>query len=118
MPDEIFCSTAVRTRQTLSALDLPSTVPVHFTDALYLTEAPKMLRVLKQARGACVLLLGHNTGIAELAALLLDTPPAHDRFSDYPTGATLVCDFNTEGWNEIGWHQGQPISYIIPAELP
>ena len=41
-------------------------------------------------------MIGHNPGIADFAARLVSAPPAHDRFDDYPTGATLVAEFDIE----------------------
>jgi phosphohistidine phosphatase len=117
LPDQVLCSSALRTQETLAGLALDTEVAVEVTRALYLAKAAEMLRVLQSAQGACVLMLGHNDGIAEMAARLVTTPPAHDRFEDYPTCATLVCDFDAEAWNDIGWHQGQPIDFIVPREL-
>lgn len=117
LPDEVLSSSAERTGQTLLGLGLSSDTPRTFTRSLYLAEAFAMREILSQARGQTVLMLGHNPGICELAHRLVDEPPDHIRFEDYPTGATLVCDFDIENWNEIGWHQGQPIDFIIPREL-
>ncbi len=77
-----------------------------------------MLGLLQHAKGKCVLMLGHNHGIADLAGRIVRQEPDHPRFDDYPTGATLVADFDASRWNDIGWHQGQPIAFVIPRELP
>ena len=116
-PDQVLCSSAQRTRQTLAGLQLPEGAQIEHARALYLAEAPAMLKALHAASGARVLMIGHNPGISELAHRLIDDPPAHERFEDYPTGATLICDFDVSDWNEIGWHQGQPINFVIPREL-
>ncbi|WP_300033926.1 histidine phosphatase family protein [uncultured Roseobacter sp.] len=116
-PGEVLCSSAERTRQTLGRLGLPSQTPTRFTRTLYLAEADEMLAELKSAAAPTVLMVGHNHGIADMAHQLVKTPPDHERFDDYPTGSTLVCDFNAGSWNEIGWHQGQPTDFVIPREL-
>jgi len=118
MPDEILCSSATRTRETLAGLDLPSAIPTSFSRALYLTEAEDMLEILQAAQGQCVLMIGHNNGISDLAQRLVIDPPDHARFADYPTGATLVVEFDTGPWNDIGWHTGQPIDFVVPRDLP
>lgn len=118
VPDQILCSSAQRTRDTLLGLALAGDTPTVLSRDLYLADAQNMLRALCSATGNCVLMIAHNPGICELAHRLLNDPPLHDRFADYPTGSTLVCDFEADSWNAIGWHQGQPIDFTIPRELP
>ena len=117
LPDEILCSTSVRTCATLAGLGLPDTIVPEFQHGLYLAEPEDMLGALQQATGETVLMIGHNPGTAELAHRLVALPPDHDRFDDYPTGATLVVDFDAEDWNDIGWHDGQPKAFVVPREL-
>jgi len=115
IPDQILCSSAIRTQETCQRLKLPLAPDLH--DALYLAEAPQMLRVLRGATGARVLMLGHNPGIAEFAARLVATPPAHERFDDYPTGATLVVRFDIAGWADLTPGTGAVRRFVIPREL-
>jgi phosphohistidine phosphatase len=117
VPDNVLCSTAERTVQTLSGLQLPSTTRTEFVSALYHAEATTMLEVLNNARGSCVLMLGHNPGICEMAHRLVDDTPLHDRFHDYPTGATLVCEFDATQWAEIDWFQADVLDFVMPREL-
>jgi len=115
IPDQILCSSATRTQETCTRLKLPLAPGLH--DALYLAEAPQMLGVLRGATGARVLMLGHNPGIAEFAARLVATPPAHERFDDYPTGATLVVRFEIGDWANLTPGTGRVQHFVIPREL-
>ncbi|MBW4709876.1 histidine phosphatase family protein [Roseobacter sp. YSTF-M11] len=117
LPGQVLSSSSERTGQTCTGLDLPQSVAITFTRALYLADAEKMMEVLRGATAPCVLMLGHNPGIADMAHRLVTAPVDHERFMDYPTGATLVVDFDAAGWNDIGWHEGQPIDFIIPRDL-
>ncbi|MDW3224693.1 MAG: histidine phosphatase family protein [Paracoccaceae bacterium] len=117
VPDCVLCSSAERTGQTLFGLRLPEAVPMTFTKNLYLAEPEEMLTLLRRCEQACVLMIGHNPGIGEMAARLMDDPPEHTRFFDYPTGATLIVDFSVDSWNDIGWHKGQPIEFTVPRDL-
>ena len=76
-----------------------------------------MLRVLRGATGARVLMLGHNPGIAEFAASLVTAPPAHERFDDYPTGATLVVRFEIGDWADLMPGTGAVVHFVILREL-
>jgi len=114
-PDEVLCSTAIRTRQTLQALAL--TAPTRFLPALYHADEGTMLEELQQATGHCVLMVGHNPGIADFAADLLAQAPAHLRFHDYPTTATLVAQFTIDDWADLRLGTGHALAFAIPADL-
>ena len=116
-PDEVLSSSATRTRQTLEGLKLDPDIPVQFLKALYLAEANEMMQVLQTAAGSTVLMLGHNPGICEFAHRLVDDPPRHIRFEDYPTGATTVIEFDISEWGDVSWYMGTATEFIIPREL-
>lgn len=116
LPGEVLCSTATRTRQTLALLGLPE-VPTRFERALYLAEADEIIETLRSATGDTVLLLGHNCGIAECADALVNVPPDHPRFADYPTCATSVIQFDVADWTEIREGTGDCIDFAIPREV-
>jgi len=115
LPDEILCSTAARAQETLARLALAPAPAL--LDPLYLAEPTEMLTILRKAHGDTVLMIGHNPGIAEFAASLVATPPAHDRFDDYPTGATLVAGFDTGNWRDLAPGTGRVQHFVIPREL-
>lgn len=117
IPDEVLSSSSTRTRQTLSGLSLEEAIPTQFLRGLYLADARDMLGALHEAKERCVLMLGHNPGICEFAHRLVDDPPNHIRFEDYPTGATTVIDFDISEWRDLGWHQGEAVDFAIPREL-
>ncbi len=114
-PDQMLVSSAQRTQETCELLMLEAEKAV--LDALYLASPRAMLEVLKRASGQCVLMLGHNPGTAWLARDLVENPPEHPRFSDYPTCATLVADFEIENWREVKPGSGTAVKFITPREL-
>jgi len=115
VPDQVLCSSATRTRETFAGLKLA--VPVVFTDVLYAAGSVEMLEVLRRATARRILMLGHNPGIAELASDLVGTPPPHQRFEDYPTGATLVAEFQISDWDEVDWEAGKAVDFVVPRDL-
>ena len=115
LPDQILSSSSQRTRETCDGLKLDADTA--FLDALYHAGPGQMLSVLKGATGQCVLMLGHNPGIALFAHDLVQEAPAHPRFGDYPTCATLVVDFPVEDWTELQPGTGRVVTFIIPREL-
>jgi phosphohistidine phosphatase len=119
VPDQVLCSDAERTRKTWSGIApaLPGTPVLDLKPALYHAGPDVMLAVLKHAKGDTVMMIGHNPGISEFAARLVARAPAHADFARYPTGATLVCDFNVDAWEQVGWGQAVVDDFIIPREV-
>ena len=114
-PQTAIRSSSTRTGRTFAELQLD--VPVRFTRTLYHAGPEVMMDVLRDQTAPTVLMLGHNPGIADFADRLVEQPPRHPRFADYPTCATAVVTFDAEGWNDIGWREGQPIDFAIPREV-
>lgn len=116
LPDEVLCSSSTRTRQTLDLLGLPK-VETRFERALYLAEGDEIIDVMRGASGDCVLLLGHNYGIADCAQQLVAEPPDHPRFSDYPTCATSLIRFDITDWGYLLPGTGICDDFAIPREV-
>jgi phosphohistidine phosphatase len=64
-----------------------------------------------------VAVIGHNPGIGMLANSLVKQAPAHHRFSDYPTCATSVIDFDLTSWSEVKHQSGTCTDFIVPRDL-
>lgn len=117
-PDQVLCSSSTRTRETWSvALAAPLEVmpQVDYLDSLYHASPDVMLKVLRKATGDCVMLLGHNPGMAEFAAMLPSRRPSHPDFARYPTGATLVLDFDIPSWEDCKPGQGSTLDFFVPG---
>ncbi|WP_297771531.1 histidine phosphatase family protein [uncultured Roseovarius sp.] len=115
IPGLALSSTSERTRATFERLRLPC--PVEYLPGLYHAEPREMMGALRGARHGTVLMLGHNPGIAEFAARLVSVPPAHGRFHDYPTCATLIAEFPQSQWSDICYSSAHPVDFTIPREL-
>ncbi|MEM6482439.1 MAG: histidine phosphatase family protein [Pseudomonadota bacterium] len=115
MPDQALVSDAARTRATLAGLDL--SLEPSLLSRLYHAGPETMFETLRDATGSCVLMIGHNPGIAEFASFIVSYQPDHPRFYDYPTGATLVADFDIEEWTELRQGSGQLHAFVVPREL-
>ena len=118
VPDAVLCSTATRTRETCLRLELPEDCALFHESALYLAEPQGILQVLRErAKGATVLLIAHNPGIANAAGALLAETPHHAGFSRYPSGATTVIDFDIGEWSALAWGTGRLHRFVVPKEL-
>ncbi len=115
-PDEVLCSDAARTRQTLELLGLSNSSTV-FTRDLYLADPDVMARILREQTGNLVLMVAHNPGSALLASELVQYPPDHFDFDRFPTCATLVLAFDISAWSELRAGSGHPKHFIVPHDL-
>ena len=114
-PDQVLCSSAERTKETLFRLDIKA--DTSYLRELYLADAASLLAVLKKATGDTVLMVAHNPGIAWFASQIVTVLPTHERFDDYPTGATLVVDFDVDDWEDIRPGSGTAVDFVVPREL-
>jgi phosphohistidine phosphatase len=119
VPGEVLCSDAVRTRKTFSGLApaLPGAPVLELKPALYHAGPDVMLAVLRHAKAEVVMMIGHNPGIAEFAARLVAHPPHNADFGRYPTGATLVVDFDVDDWGKVAFGTGVSVDFIVPREI-
>lgn len=115
LPGEVICSDAARTRETFDGLGIDA--PASYTRLLYHAEAPDILEVLRAASAETVALIGHNPGIGDFAGWIVATPPAHPRFHDYPTAATLVAEFAIDNWRDADFGMARAVDFVIPREL-
>ena len=117
LPGEVLCSDAKRTQETWEGLALQGAPAASLKPALYHAGPDVMLAVLRHATADVVMVVGHNPGIAEFASRIVAQPPTHEGFAHYPTGATLVCDFAVDSWDQVGWSLGVVDDFIVPREI-
>jgi phosphohistidine phosphatase len=119
-PDEVLCSTAVRTRETWERMAPAlggAEIALRLEQRLYHAGPQEILDVLRGAAGKTVLVLGHNPGIGIAAANLAAEPADHLRFMDYPTTATTVFRFDIDDWTQADWRSGTVQAFVVPRDL-
>ena len=124
VPDLVIASTAARVGETLS-LVLPAFAkqPKVLVDKrLYEAEGDALLGVIKGAPGTAhsLLLVGHNPGLAELAALLMASGDVEARqrlIEKFPTAALAVIDFALDDWTKLHPKAGRLDRFVVPRTL-
>lgn len=117
-PEEVLCSTALRTRETwdgVQAAVLETLPEIRYIDELYHATPEMMISVLKTAAQPTVMMIGHNPGIATLAAMLPSRPIFDPDFRKYPTCATLIVDFQIDSWAQVRPGFGSMLDFFTPS---
>lgn len=124
VPGLVLTSSAKRVLETLDLVCAGwQTKPtVRKLKSLYLATPREMLRRL-QAIGRepdCVMLVGHNPGIADLANWLCSHGKAEHRADlarKFPTGAVAVIEFDVEDWADADAESGHLIDFATPKQI-
>jgi phosphohistidine phosphatase len=114
-PDLVLCSTAVRARATLDLVSPALGAPaVEIEGGLYHAWADDLLERLRVVAPDLegVLMIGHNPGLHELAALL--APPGPDAF---PTGALAELRVDVDDWKNLQPGGAELARLVVPREL-
>ena len=124
-PSAAMVSSAKRTVETFEIVAgaLGATVMVQSEDALY-NATPAQMRTIMQGAPAsadCLLIVGHNPGIAE-AALALAASGDRDqlqRMRDrFPPCSLAVVTFDVADWQAASAGGGQLQAFLTPDDLP
>ena len=113
-----WCSSSLRTTETLKQLALGDGVETDFTRNLYHASAEKMLDVihLTPPNVKALLVVGHNPGISQLAAMLAgaDNALSRDVVIRYSPCTCSMFEFNCETWQEAGSENSQITGLWVP----
>lgn len=111
-PDVVLCSPAVRTRQTLDALELEPGVDVRFEPGLYGAEADELIEHLREVDDdvAIVLVVGHNPGVHHLVLELA----GGERVPSFRPATLAVVELDVASWHEVAASVGRLDALHIP----
>ncbi len=121
-PKVVICSTAVRARQTLDPIAKATKPPkVIFEREIYEVAHEKIWKHLRNLPESadCLLLIGHNPGLHDLALVLATADSAKlvpPRGGKFPTGA--MASFRFDGaWKAVQPHSAVLFSYTSPKAM-
>ena len=107
-PQLVACSSAARTVETLQRIRsaLPADTSVTIEELLYAAEADELLAYVRRLPStvSCVLLIGHNPGIGDLAVMLAghgDRAARAAMATKFPTAALAHLAID-EQWSTVG----------------
>jgi phosphohistidine phosphatase len=123
--DVVFCSTALRTRQTLDRVEESAGVPLktEYMKELYLASAGQILGIINDSvpdSATTCLIIGHNPGmhvIAQELAASGDKEMLKALRYNFPTAAVAAISFDVKSWRDITPASGKLDYYIYPKML-
>lgn len=95
----LISSSAVRARSTAAVFGAELGVEVELDDALYLAPASRLLATAAETGADAVMLVAHDPGITELAALL-----SRGGISHMPTCAVARFTWQLDSWSDAVSH--------------
>jgi phosphohistidine phosphatase len=124
VPDLIVASTAVRVSETLDLL-LPAfekAPKVVSERRVYEATPDTLLEIVKGTpqNAHSLLIVGHNPGMGELAALLIaagDVEARQRLIEKFPTAGLAVIDFALDDWGAIHPRGGRLDRFVVPRAL-
>jgi len=124
LPDLVLISPARRTMETweLVAPMLPEKPATQYEPRIYEAKVGRLLDVVQAIEGdvRTMLMIGHNPGFADLAALLAghgDRYAAARMSQKYPTCGLAVLDFAVGDWRDVAERGGRLDRFVTPASL-
>ena len=126
--DRVLVSTSARTVQTADLVlrELETPPRADYRDGLYLAEPGKILGMIQTlpVRTSALMVIGHNPGLEELAAMLAREPvrrkerERRDVLEEkFPTAALAVLEFDADRWREIKPGEGKLVDFVRPKDL-
>lgn len=124
VPAQVLCSPAKRTRETLERIQdaLGAPLPTRFERAIYMAEAPDLLRRLRRLSDtlASAMLVGHNPGLERLAAILAaagDEMLRRRMAEKFPTAALAVICADIDHWADLQAGCGRIETFVTARDL-
>lgn len=122
----ILCSSALRTIQTAEAVLKVAPAPIDYLAGLYLAPPGRILALAQDAADtdAALMIVGHNPGLEQCAALLAREPvrpKEQQRYEvmdeKFPTAALAVLDFDIAHWKHVAPGTGTLVDFARPRDL-
>ncbi|CTQ52295.1 phosphohistidine phosphatase SixA [Roseibium album] len=124
LPNQILCSTAQRTRETLARLlpCLDHEAKIYLLSDLYQQSEDGYASVIRRHGGHArtLMVLGHNPATEDTALELsgtADEAAMADLQEKFPTAALAVLDFDFADWSELGPGTGHLTQFVKPRAL-
>jgi phosphohistidine phosphatase len=127
-PELVLVSAAIRAQQTWEIAwdmmkDLAPQPQIELMPELYGADPAELLQIIREASGPdpqCLMLVGHNPGMHELALALAGSgdPAARNALvQNLPTSGLAIFEFEIDDWSEVAFRRGRLVLFVNPKLL-
>lgn len=123
-PDKVLCSSAIRTTETLMKIErvYNHTLPVEYSDKLYLASAGEILNVIASVDAGVhhLMVVAHNPGVHELCLKLArdgDEKLIDKMAIKFPTCALATFKCHTPDWGVLKDARCKLLDFATPKML-
>ena len=123
VPDLVFVSPAVRTKETLARAEegFGDKLNVVENRAIYLAETETLVDLVRGTRNDAdrLMIIGHNPGMHELVLVLANGPIElrEEVAHKFPTAALAEISFDVDEWANVAVGTGRLRSFVRPRNL-
>lgn len=120
LPARALVSPARRTIETweIATGAWPVTIPPAYEHGIYEAPAERLMQIVRaQENASPLMLVGHNPGMEEFAAQLLQRDQRAKVLPKYPTGTLAVIDVPVERWADLRAGKGTLERFVTPRAL-
>jgi phosphohistidine phosphatase len=124
VPDRALVSTSARTRETwgLVSAAFAKAPQAEFDGRIYEASPEAILNSIRETgtAGKTLIVVGHNPGMQQLAAMLIasgDVDARQRLLEDYPTSALALISFAGESWDGLRPMGGRLEHFVTPDTL-
>ncbi|MEW6126618.1 MAG: histidine phosphatase family protein [Acidobacteriota bacterium] len=114
-PDFVYCSPAMRARQTLERFTQAAGIDaeIQFEQNIYEAASAELIKLVRHLPNErqCVLMVGHNPGFETLLSRLIGESRV------MPTAALGCVTFDIDRWEDVEDGQGKLKWFLIPKAL-
>jgi phosphohistidine phosphatase len=124
IPDIVYCSSAIRAKQTWELVNriVEKKENVIYEDSLYMSDFSNFINIIKKTKNNFknLMIVSHNPGIENLA-LELSKDKNNEIYEKinikFPTGALIIINFNLNNWSKVDCKKGKLYEFVKPKEL-
>ncbi len=124
VPDRALVSNSARTGQTWDLVATAFTKPPSpvFDDRIYEAPPEAILNSIRETGtvGSTLIVVGHNPGMQQLAAMLIASGDVEARqrlLEDFPTSSLALISFAAKSWDELHPMGGRLEHFVTPQTL-
>ena len=123
VPDIVYCSTAVRAKQTWDLINriVEKKKNIIYEDQLYMANSSIFMNFVKKTNDnfKTLMIVSHNPGIESFCLELSkeNNEYINDIKTKYPTGSLAILKVNLKKWSEIRYESGIIYEFIKPRKL-